>query len=73
MKTIHQVRQICGGLAEVSKVRGQSAFKITFHKNYGHGKLGGDKTQGVLGQLTTAGFNISQGRHGNTYDVMITK
>lgn len=69
MKTIKEIKEICGGLATVQKVRGENSAKITFHKNWGHGKLGGDKSQGTLGQLAEAGFHVEAGSHGNIYRV----
>ena len=71
MKAINQIKKICGGLAIVQKVRGENLAKITFYKNSGHGKLGGDKTQGTLGQLAAAGFEVTTGHYGNTYSVKL--
>jgi hypothetical protein len=70
-KPVTQIKEICGGLATVQKVRGKNSAKITFGKNWGHGKLGGDKTQGTLGKLSAAGFEVATGHYGNTYNVKL--
>ena len=71
MKAITQIKEICGGLATVKKVRGEASAIISFHKNWGHGKLGGDKSQGTLGKLAAAGFAVESGHYGNEYIVKL--
>lgn len=71
MNKISQIKKICGTLAAVSKVRGKNVVKISFTKNWGHGKLGGDKTQGTLGKLAASGLAVESGHHGNEYTIVL--
>jgi len=71
MKATTQIKKICGKLATVSHVPGQKIIKVSFQKNFGHGKLGGDKTQGTLGQLAAAGFIVETGHYGNEYTIAV--
>ena len=71
MKAITKIKEICGSLATVKKVRGEASAIISFHKNWGHGRLDGDKTQGTLGKLASTGFAVKTGSHGNIYTVKL--
>ncbi len=71
MKSLNKIKFICGGLATVRKIRGQNSALVSFHKNWGHGKLGGDATQGTLGKLAAAGFEVSRGNFGNEYTIKL--
>ena len=64
------IRKIVGSLADVKMTSG--VVTITFKKNWGHGKIGGGESNGVLGRLGAAGFDVETGEYGNEY-VIYTK